>query len=657
MSFLYPATHLLVASLSWLTVAWALRLWKKSSNRLAVAILPILLLSISYDNFVLGTGNIVGAGPLLERLNDVRFFLHDLVIPFFIVIGVEIASGAGARWANRFVKIFSWFLAIGLVSAKLFSYHLSYQLKPEYFCGVLRYVLVSSESVPIVTIAVNAFMLLIAIGVWVRLRWSILFVGTLVGFLGNSIPSGLVGPLPGCTAELILAISLLLTEQRLQSPDKHLPIEDPDFEKNFTWTHILQKDGYRLLQAGSHEDGNFVQAFVPETPQKDADGRLKVIAYLHGFALCLPKFYEAHLEHLATNGYYVLFPDFQKSNYPDELEPNLKSQGEEVGAPISFWWNTLKQRGHQIVSSSAKSALRPSLLKYLRVSLSILGIVLFIRAIFFWLNRLYGKHLIKLLSTVGLSLLFSPRAWNRSAIRVSQVAWSKLGEEYSEIRDSEGFNFYLFGHSLGGLLALSWPKYLAEVSSYAQDSETAHSVDEFMPKQIVVADPAPSTEMGIPGFVVFFLKIFNSPFAEDPIHISDVSDELAGIPVGILHGKDDRIVKLAKWSRKGLFSRQSNFSYIKDATDSSLYASNSCPQKKLIAFHNQSVTDTTYYDNALFRNFGGVKTGVNIYNTAYVWPGLDMVLSGKVQANNLIDFFERVEVEQVDSSNSENLSV
>lgn len=39
--------------------------------------------------------------------------------------------------------------------------------------------------------------------------------------------------------------------------------------------------------------------------------------YLHGFALCMPSFYENHLLALAAEGSIVFFPDFQRSDYPD----------------------------------------------------------------------------------------------------------------------------------------------------------------------------------------------------------------------------------------------------------------------------------------------------------------------------------------------------
>lgn len=42
----------------------------------------------------------------------------------------------------------------------------------------------------------------------------------------------------------------------------------------------------------------------------------------------------------------------------------------------------------------------------------------------------------------------------------------------------------------------------------------------------------------------------------------------------------------------------------------------------LVAFHNQAATSTLYYDDALFRSFGGLKHSANAYNVDYLWPAL-----------------------------------
>jgi hypothetical protein len=75
------------------------------------------------------------------------------------------------------------------------------------------------------------------------------------------------------------------------------------------------------------------------------------------------------------------------------------------------------------------------------------------------------------------------------------------------------------------------------------------------------------------------------------------------------------------------------------STEKAIYAScsNANAQPPLVSFHNQAVTNTTYYDDELFNSFGGVKTGPNAYNFNYIWPAVLLLLSGKAQPGTVLD--------------------
>ncbi|NEQ65200.1 MAG: hypothetical protein F6K21_06825, partial [Symploca sp. SIO2D2] len=111
-------------------------------------------------------------------------------------------------------------------------------------------------------------------------------------------------------------------------------------DTNFKWEYCLTKDGYTLYQAGSHRNGDLIQLLVPNHPYQK-QGKLKLITYLHGFALCMPLFYEQHLARLAKQGYYVLFPDFQRSTYPNDPETKDSSPDKVQKAPLRFWLDIL----------------------------------------------------------------------------------------------------------------------------------------------------------------------------------------------------------------------------------------------------------------------------------------------------------------------------
>ena len=633
----YSISYLILALIEWILIGWSIYLWRKFKSP-AMIVLPILLASLSYDNVVLGIGNLVGEGSLLKNLSVGRFFLHDVVIPFFVPIGVELAHRASSTWANRWIRILSWVLAFGLAGVNISDNFMGLDLVPIQFLGTLRYVLVLNGP-PIITILVTLLTVLIGLGLWVHLKWSGLFLGSAIALLGNAIPLSLVGPLPGSASEFILALFLLLTEQQILLIDRQIPIQEPASSERVTWTDQQKKNGYTVYQSGKHLQGNFIQVFVPNEPRYDAQGRVRLITYLHGFALCLPKFYEKHLESLAQHGYYIFFPDFQKSDYPDDIEQEdlVPSQDKKH---LYFWYqmamDIIMQRSEpstdNIVNQQGKAnelyrileaPTQPNAYQCFFIALSLIVIISAVRLIY-WFNPKQSKHLVKLISTVGLSLLYSPTEWLKSSIRRTSKAWNAICQDNPDLKERE-FDFYVFGHSLGGLLALSWPAYVTD--------------RKFYPKQVLTADPAPSTEMGIPGIAILILKLFRSPFTLTPITIQNTGPQLQ-VPVGILHGVDDTLVKPQTWVKPALFRTQSNFDYIASSKKKIYFSlSEKQHQPPLIAFHNQAVTDTTYFDNELFNNFGGVKEEPNAYNYQYIWPALQLVVENQVDANDLFNKF------------------
>ncbi|MEH2396488.1 hypothetical protein [Nostoc sp.] len=223
MSIIYPVIHFSLALLEWVLISWAIRLWQQSTS-LAMIVLPIVLVSISYDNLILSIGNLIGEGELLKTLSMLRFLLHYLVVPLFIVIGVELAHRAGASWANKVVRVLSWLIALGLTAIDVATYYIGLELVSIKFAGILRYHVANLSGPPIITIVVNLFVLLIGIGIWFRLKWPWLFLGTLVSLVGNALPSLAVGTLAGSASEFVMAVSLLLTEEFSQRTRQSISI-------------------------------------------------------------------------------------------------------------------------------------------------------------------------------------------------------------------------------------------------------------------------------------------------------------------------------------------------------------------------------------------------------------------------------------------------
>jgi hypothetical protein len=220
MSYIYPIGHLLLGMTELLLIGWSIRLWQ-SSKVLAMVMLPLFLLSTSYDNLVLAFGGWLGEGELLHALTQLRFLLHYLVVPFLLIVGIEFAHRIGIFSIVPSTRKFSWTLTIGLGLIDYFNSYLNLSLVPTEFLGVLRYTQEQPAHPPIVAIGVNLFLIVLSIAIWVRSKGKgvCLFWGSLICLLGNAMPLSQVGTLVGSASELVLGMTLLLTEQYLQSDE------------------------------------------------------------------------------------------------------------------------------------------------------------------------------------------------------------------------------------------------------------------------------------------------------------------------------------------------------------------------------------------------------------------------------------------------------
>lgn len=381
---------------------------------------------------------------------------------------------------------------------------------------------------------------------------------------------------------------------------------------------------YAVYQRGSHAEGTFIRVYVPELARSPGPEPLRTITYLHGFALCMPSFYEAHLIELVRRGHLVFFPDFQRSLYPD-TPPAAPPAVRQDRRDRSLWRGLLRQtRGlgdeEEVFSATLRHALGGEVSDpgsagipagALRRTLWPLLVILALLEALSWFRRRYARNLIHLLSTVALSLAYAPGHWLEQAISLVDQAFDDLGR-LDDFRHwaEQPLEPAAFGHSLGGLLALSLP------SAYRHRPE-----QRFAPAQVLVADPAASTEMGIPRLAIWLLKLFGAPFTADPIHITATGGDLT-VPVAILHGAADTLVPPAVWATAAT-GPGPNFTAIASGSKALLFSwSNAAASPPLVAFHNQAVTSTAYYDDALFRSFGGLKHSANAYDVDYLWPAL-----------------------------------
>lgn len=397
-----------------------------------------------------------------------------------------------------------------------------------------------------------------------------------------------------------------------------------------------------MFQRGRHGDGTFIRVFVPDAARKPG-AELRVILYLHGFALCQPSFYQQHMLQLAEHGWIVLYPDFQRSSYREE--PLRPDPAADAGgrAPLAWGRTTRRLLGRRREDSLADDDLPQELaraggeaelacalpelrVKDLRRVLLPWLLIQLVLGVIGWFRRNYARNLGQLIGTVLLSLAYSPKHWLANAMVLAEAAWRDLAREpHYQHWPKQPPAVYGFGHSLGGLLSLSLPSLPTLLGAGAAQPWEA--------KVILACDPATSTEMGIPGFAIALLKLFHAPFTAEPLRIQDTGKFLHK-PVAILHGLADTLVPPQQWDPH---SGDGAFAAIASPGKAVFFASsNPNHNPPLVAFHNQAVTSTQYYDDDLFRSFGGVKHGANAYNTAWIWPALTALFLKQVPPTELL---------------------
>lgn len=356
---------------------------------------------------------------------------------------------------------------------------------------------------------------------------------------------------------------------------------------------------YTTNEYGHHYEGNYIKVYIPDKPYADDRGKYRLIVYLHGFSLGIPQFYEAHLEHLVKQGYFVFFPDFQKDLYGQDniYLRDIDSIVRDV--------NTVRD----VSSPSLPSYIVDYLRHWVEQTFNI--------------NRKDAEDILKLILAVSLSLFSPPESWLKAAICSTQNAGAQV-QSITHISLSTQADVYLFGHSLGGLFALSWCQFLATNQSWLQ------------PKQVIVADPVPDSLSNLPALVKLLLNEYFccSPFILHPMNIRDTGASLL-VPVGILYGAEDTIAPPTSW-QQACPSRKSAYDCIASQQKQIYFSyTDTYGQPPLAANHNQSVTDTTYIPNFLANMLGGTKTALDDFHYRFIWFALDKVIDGTHRADQL----------------------
>ena len=201
---LYTVANLVLAT-------WSISLWQHSHHA-NILLLMLVVAGMTYDNLIISLGRLINEGVCLKLLNRLRFLLHDLLIPLLVVVAVKLASAAGVVWASQPI-VFSgcWTIAFGLIGLGLVTNCKQLELAPITFAGSLRYKPKKSQ-VPILTILIALLVGVAGFYIWHEIQWPWMFLGTLVMFFVNALPTKIFGSLVGSAVDFVFMLALLATQ-------------------------------------------------------------------------------------------------------------------------------------------------------------------------------------------------------------------------------------------------------------------------------------------------------------------------------------------------------------------------------------------------------------------------------------------------------------
>jgi len=209
---------------------------------------------------------------------------------------------------------------------------------------------------------------------------------------------------------------------------------------------------------------------------------------------------------------------------------------------------------------------------------------------------------------IGDGIVPSQEKWIRNALASVADAYDKTGFGPGAAVDT-----YVYGHSLGGLFALSWPYYVQQ-DGYPEN---------LMPLQVLTADPIPSgSAASAPGQIGAALDRL-----ADDVDLRITGAALT-VPVAILHGDADWIVPKAHWDTPFDFIASEHKRMFLSYTDTHGCAGH-------FANHEQATTDTSFFRPLLaLVLLDGVGAEDNL-DWRYLWFALDRVIRDGARADRL----------------------
>lgn len=211
--------YFLYAALYTGLLVWGLYGIRKYDLDKWTSVIYLVILPLIYDNAILATGEWIGEGELLERLNFSRFCLHALFTPLLVMYSIGTLREGGVRWAKK-----KWLVTLGIICTiglmvlefSIEVIGLEIEVVNEY--GVIRYSNVEEAAGPPIMVLLVSLILIVAGALlWKKTKWSVFFIGAVVMTVGSAVPINVDSGAVTNAFELFLIFTLIWTKRRLIS--------------------------------------------------------------------------------------------------------------------------------------------------------------------------------------------------------------------------------------------------------------------------------------------------------------------------------------------------------------------------------------------------------------------------------------------------------
>ena len=202
--------YLVISAVYVVLLAYGMKQWGRDPARGPRYLLFLVTSALIWDNGIMGMGNSIGEGEMLEGLNLARFWLHAFFTPLLAVVSFDLIRRSGSAWAQKPAAYWGiWLFTAALIVLELVTETLGLEIKAVEEFGALRYISAEESSGPPIMI-LFVLIPLIAAGIilWKRKITPVLFWGTILMTIGSAVPIEVDSSAATNIFELILIASL-----------------------------------------------------------------------------------------------------------------------------------------------------------------------------------------------------------------------------------------------------------------------------------------------------------------------------------------------------------------------------------------------------------------------------------------------------------------